>query len=179
MVTLPAAISPGRIEYMRSKPSAYGSRDLLLADAGYTSYREYLLSDRWYNLRACVLDTEYYCELCDSRASQVHHIVYNHHTLFGELGHPGLSALCRRCHKWLEFSGRKKGSLEDAAHKMCWKLYRLGEPARAREVLRIAGLPHRVKRYTCPMGDILNPHISLLRKSRARAPMKRAKSKKG
>jgi len=166
---------------MALRLSAYAARDLLLVEAGYLSYREYLLSDTWWDIRAAVLDARYYCETCESRASQVHHVVYNHENLFGNTNHPSLVALCRRCHRWLEFSRSKKGTIEDAAHKLCWKLLRLKAPVRAKEILKAAGLTFNAKRYACPRADILKPPVKgnpSSRKSKARKPSKRVKSKK-
>lgn len=63
-------------------------------------YRQYLQSDRWFELRAKVLERDHY--LCQScllrRANQVHHLTYEH--IFAEFCFE-LVSICSDCHKRL------------------------------------------------------------------------------
>jgi len=65
-------------------------------------YQEYLLSDKWRQRRALVLDrADGLCERCrQAPATQVHHLTYEH--IFGELLFE-LVAVCDDCHSRAHF----------------------------------------------------------------------------
>ena len=90
--------------------------------AGYNTYREYLKSDLWQDIRERVLDAaDRTCQLCGSVATQVHHRHYGHRTLKGKtLAH--LLAVCGGCHMLIEFDGETKRTARQAE---AWLMDRL------------------------------------------------------
>jgi hypothetical protein len=87
----------------RGLNSQYAYRDENLKALGYRSYRAYLKSDAWADIRARVMDrAKGRCERCRKRpAAQVHHRAYDPATLKGE-SIDALTAACAGCHKKAE-----------------------------------------------------------------------------
>jgi hypothetical protein len=83
--------------------SSYRERNEILCGIGFTSYRKYLDSDLWAEIRAAVLNRdEHRCHGCGKLANQVHHTRYTAAVL---LGHDitSLRSLCGKCHRIAEF----------------------------------------------------------------------------
>ena len=92
-----------RYKKAKQKPKArkhecYIDRNNRLSWLGYTSYREYLASDQWQEIRGKKLDMQPKCVACDSQASQVHHMDYFDNTLLG-LCMGAMASLCEECHE--------------------------------------------------------------------------------
>lgn len=90
--------------------SAYNQRDKVLMRLGFASYRDYLRSALWKELREEKLAANARCEICGDKAQIVHHISYRRNSLAGKhLG--GLVSLCNRCHCRVELreDGTKRG----------------------------------------------------------------------
>jgi len=86
------------------------ARIIWLAFLGFKSYREYLSSDLWGEIRRRVLARDdHTCRICNDPATQVHHNSYSLDALSGNLIDQ-LFSLCRPCHHRLEFKadGHKK-----------------------------------------------------------------------
>lgn len=79
--------------------SPYSFRNENLRLMGFKSYRAYLKSALWAQIRASVLAENERCVVCGKReATQVHHRAYDRATLEGK--HlTALSALCAKCHR--------------------------------------------------------------------------------
>lgn len=86
----------------------YRERDRMLKQLGYSSYRQYLASSVWAQIRAQVLGTgpgRAKCQRCDKRASQVHHARYTVAALLGT-DVASLVPTCAKCHRRAERSNR-------------------------------------------------------------------------
>lgn len=98
----------------------YKERNYNLKAMGYSSYRDYLLSDQWSEIRQRVLDgSNHTCYCCGSKATQVHHTVYLKSVLAGR-SLKGLYAVCGKCHYKAEFSYGKKMSPKQATCRLEW-----------------------------------------------------------
>lgn len=98
----------------KSKASGgYLVRNRNLTELGYSSYRDYLASDDWQELRRDRLDKHPSCSLCGSVATQVHHFSYEYPVLLGLIPEL-LFPLCQVCHEDVEFSGKTKRTLGDS-----------------------------------------------------------------
>ena len=85
--------------------------------AGFTSYKEYLNSPLWKEIRRKALQKrKHVCCGCGNRASQIHHSSYKEDVMLDEGRY--LYALCSDCHKYIEFNNGKKNSLEEANRKL-------------------------------------------------------------
>lgn len=94
-------------------PKCYADRNLKLSELGYRTYAEYLASDDWDAVRKRRLRKRPNCLLCEAPATQVHHMDYGFETLLG-LKPFELVSLCRKCHRLIEFDGKRKRTLEEA-----------------------------------------------------------------
>lgn len=86
-------------------------RGAALRKLGFASYRLYLESPLWKEIRARVLDRDRcWCRVCKSaRATQVHHLRYTLQVLRGNAGQLRfLISVCRGCHRAVEFDGGRK-----------------------------------------------------------------------
>lgn len=98
--------------------AAYAKRDAILLAMGFTSYRSYLTSDLWKEIRAKVLDRDGgACKVCKRKASSVHHTRYTEATMRGT-DLTGLRSICGRCHRGIEFSRHGKTTLRAANKRM-------------------------------------------------------------
>jgi hypothetical protein len=92
----------------------YATRDALLRSLGFRSYKAYLQSDEWRDIRARVFQEYSECICCDSKVEVVHHFRYDSATLLGiHLLH--LAPLCHQCHQKIEILGDgEKASMAQA-----------------------------------------------------------------
>jgi hypothetical protein len=67
----------------RRKLAEYRRRDRVLPELGYSSYREYLASGDWRQIRSGILAEMPDCVLCRRPACQVHHLSYAPRVLLG------------------------------------------------------------------------------------------------
>lgn len=84
-------------------------RRVFLLALGFSSYARYLASDLWLTIRAKAMESAGgKCARCGGDATQVHHTEYSYEALRGDRPKT-LVALCRVCHKFIEFhpDGRK------------------------------------------------------------------------
>lgn len=66
------------------------------------SYKTYLRSKKWKDIRAVVLQRDnHQCQACNAPAQEVHHWSYDADTLDGTRNH-NLVSLCRQCHDFIE-----------------------------------------------------------------------------
>lgn len=87
--------------------------------AGFQSYKEYLESPLWAEIREDKLKKRNYeCCCCGGRATQIHHSSYDKKVMAGEDDGRFLYAVCKDCHHKLEFTDGKKNSLEEANKKL-------------------------------------------------------------
>ncbi len=98
--------------------SHYLKRNRLLKKLGFGSYREYLMSDLWREIREKVFAAKgRVCFLCPAAATEIHHCRYAKSDLLGRRM-IGMFPLCGKCHHAVEFdpSGRKL-SMPQMRHK--------------------------------------------------------------
>ena len=111
---LPKCVYPQRQDYSTMNLNR-AQRDYVLKCYGFGSYREYLVSDLWYSIRAPVKQGAH-CH-CGRPAEQVHHKMYCEANLLGQTRR-GLVPICGECHGAIEFDGDRKCSLGEANHKL-------------------------------------------------------------
>jgi hypothetical protein len=96
----------------------YASRNAILKEMGYASYKAYLASPLWKSIRARVLRRfGGKCRGCGRRANQVHHHHYPLEVLSGR-SIEGLSAVCGNCHEGIEFHQEVKLDLRHANKRL-------------------------------------------------------------
>lgn len=81
----------------------YKTRKYVLTQLGFSSYKEYLSSQLWKEIRANVLQQYPECRVCDKPATNVHHKSYSRMVMIGVLTSE-LVSLCTKCHEQIEFS---------------------------------------------------------------------------
>lgn len=99
----------GRLKSRKREPSdedrknfeRYYKRNDLLSELGYASYKEYLQSDDWKMIRARILAANNLCVMCESKATQVHHVKYYASVMLG-ISDTRLASLCGKCHETIE-----------------------------------------------------------------------------
>lgn len=92
----------------------YRIRNEILEKVGFDSYKSYLESNTWHQIRSKILEDNTLCVCCKSRlATQVHHLDYSYETIIGEKL-DGLIPVCKSCHQAAEVSedGTKKSLAE-------------------------------------------------------------------
>lgn len=101
------------IDWKRDHPKAlwsgrdYASRDFILRQMGFKSYRDYLKSDLWQKVRAQVFQEKgRICHCCGNPATSVHHNRYHRNDLTGKTL-TFLFPICAICHDGVEFSKKK------------------------------------------------------------------------
>lgn len=95
----------------------YKVRNETLSTLGYSSYKTYLESEDWKQIRERILLKYRQCILCGHMATQIHHIRYDYATMLGLREHC-LAPLCRDCHKGIEFIEGEKATLAQANVKL-------------------------------------------------------------
>lgn len=86
----------------------YYERERFLRVMGFGSYKSYLNSALWKNIRKATLERDgFSCRFCGTRATQVHHLDYSLQALRGD-SLDSLVSTCRNCHVDVEFDGSKK-----------------------------------------------------------------------
>jgi hypothetical protein len=86
---------------------------------GYDSYRDYLASEEWGQIRQKALQRDgYLCVACGAEARCVHHTNYKTSTLAG-VGTVALVSLCHSCHRFIEFD---KDGTKLTAHRVMKKI---------------------------------------------------------
>ena len=79
----------------------YAVRNELLLSFGFKSYKQYLKSSEWAEIRAAVFAEYTECICCPSKAQVVHHVRYDSATLLG-VHRLNLAPLCNACHELME-----------------------------------------------------------------------------
>lgn len=95
----------------RGPYAEYKSRNDLLKGLGFKSYKHYLRSAPWAEIRERVLERDgRTCRTCGYKATQVHHGSYSRKALLGK-DLSDLYAICNGCHRKIEFTpdGDKRG----------------------------------------------------------------------
>ncbi len=97
------------------RDSTYCQRTEVLLSLGFRTYQHYLQSKLWARLRSSAfMLARGKCKLCGSRPDVIHHVSYSRDTLLGN-EMDNLAAVCRACHKKVEFADDgSKRSLADA-----------------------------------------------------------------
>jgi len=90
-------------QYDDAYVNAYARRNMIVFELGFSSYRSYLRSPLWKEIRGKKLKRDPQCWGCDKRAQQVHHGDYTRENLTGE-SEKDLYSVCKRCHRWIEFT---------------------------------------------------------------------------
>lgn len=88
----------------------YRQRNELLKEMGFSSYRDYLDSDLWREIKRKKLTktVAVRCRIClRNNATTLHHTSYDQSVMTGEDLEP-LVPICRWCHKAIEFDGERK-----------------------------------------------------------------------
>lgn len=93
---------------MNPDPDEYAKRNATLKQLGFASYREYLESPLWAEIRARVFRLKgSECFLCGGAATQLHHNRYRLEELTGD-NLKEIKPLCRPCHEQIEFFMQQK-----------------------------------------------------------------------
>jgi hypothetical protein len=98
--------------------TSYAERNAALAKLGFSSYKVYLLSSIWKDIRKRVLLQNTRCRACGKKATQVHHNRYSVADLNGKRL-DNLIPVCGGCHRKAEFS---KIGIKHAPHVATNKL---------------------------------------------------------
>lgn len=77
-------------------------RKKYLKSLGFSSYKEYLKSGHWKDIRRAQLKSQPWCCGCGIKASQVHHLAYDKKTLEGK-SEMRLVSVCAHCHKDINY----------------------------------------------------------------------------
>lgn len=79
------------------------NRDSILLEQGFRTYKEYINSPIWRNIRKQVLIRDgFICQKCrKSRAVSVHHLSYDYNTMIGN-NLSKLLSVCNKCHWRIE-----------------------------------------------------------------------------
>lgn len=97
-----------------SEGKTYQSRNKNLTRMGFESYKEYLNSPLWREIRKRVyLIKGDKCFLCEGQATELHHNRYHQNDLSGKKIR-NINPVCLTCHLDLEFKNGKKTELERA-----------------------------------------------------------------
>lgn len=108
---------------------AYGVRNRLLLEMGFTTYKDYLASPLWAIIREKAMRGRK-CYACRGEAQVVHHVRYSREVLLGT-DMNGLRAICHSCHTKIELDGNgEKRSLYQAN----------------KELKRLAGVPSKSRK---------------------------------
>lgn len=102
----------------------YTRRQESLAILGFSSYRAYLRSPLWNEIRSTKLKKDPYCYGCRRSAQQVHHGNYGISVLSGDTG-KDLWSVCKNCHKWIEFTKEGYKRQPDEATAELRRLHRI------------------------------------------------------
>lgn len=94
----------------------YVQRNRIILELGFPSYRAYLQSQLWRDIRSSVLSSGMKCE-CGAPAHQVHHAAYTYENLSGKNLHD-LIPVCRFCHRRAEIASGKIRGLAGANQKL-------------------------------------------------------------
>lgn len=86
---------------------AYDDRESILIGLGYRSYREYLSTPEWAEIKRRVLVRWPLCLICLGKSQVVHHVKYWDSVLLG-LDDRRLAALCHACHERIEIGSDGK-----------------------------------------------------------------------
>lgn len=82
---------------------SYAERNAILLRTGYATYRDYLKSELWVDIKTKILTAcNHRCRLCREHTNTVHHTNYNRRTLEGK-NFRFLVPLCNGCHYKTEF----------------------------------------------------------------------------
>jgi hypothetical protein len=134
-------------------PSTYRERDKDLLDLGFPSYPDYLDSELWKIIRKVVFQRDnYQCQIdgCSKRGRiEAHHVTYSRATLLG-VNPGGIVTLCRYHHRLVEYSGKRKLTLEKVQRKTV-KYFRVGGNRKPKSVAdwlryRFKEQPHIARR---------------------------------
>lgn len=94
----------------RNDGMSYSSRNRALKGLGFASYREYLASPLWADIKRRVYREQGdACWLCGGQATQLHHNRYHRKDLLGKRTR-FIKPICRPCHESIEFrpDGKKR-----------------------------------------------------------------------
>lgn len=108
----------------------YGKRNARLRRDGLaSSYKEYLASPLWAEIRAKVLERDGgLCRICGDKAHAVHHSSYGKHTLSGR-NLVSLFSVCSPCHRFIEFDrDGNKVHIREVGHRVYLLLRLKGRP---------------------------------------------------
>ena len=97
------------------KGEDYQSRQIALQDLGFSSYRDYLNSELWLEIRRKVYKAKgNACFLCGLPATELHHNRYHRNDLAGKKI-KYINPICRECHTTIEFQkDGSKGTVQQA-----------------------------------------------------------------
>lgn len=106
----------------------YGDRELEIERLGFGSYKEYLMSDTWEDVRARARrnHSSSKCRLCNKNRHLVaHHFAYTKDNLSGRTAEH-IYMICKKCHVVVEFKrhSKKKRTLLEAQRVFIQKLRR-------------------------------------------------------
>lgn len=116
----------------------YSARNRNLLALGFQSYRHYLKSDLWAEVRRLAFaEHGRKCRKCGAPATDMHHARYDMATLVGsDLTH--LHPLCRDCHEAAEVQGSRKTNIAEANSRLGIKGVKQDTPADRRLARRFS-----------------------------------------
>ena len=123
-----------RRERIYGKGFDYESRYKYLRYLGFKSYKEYLASDLWKEIRRKAFKCHgRECYLCDKPATELHHNRYSLKDLQGKRL-KFIKPVCRQCHEEIEFKNGEKATVGQA--KMAFNRKRKHKTRAEREAQR-------------------------------------------
>jgi len=115
------------------KRKSYDARDSIVKKLGFSSYRQYLSSPLWQDIRSRYLAKYSTCFGCGKPANQIHHKFYSEQNLSGK-DLNGMFSICGECHERIEFkpSGMKVNVGE--ANRWLFKIRKENFPKTERQI---------------------------------------------
>ena len=108
----------------------YKQRDEVLSQMGFPSYDDYLRSPLWARIRARVMKSCGELCICGQSATEIHHRSYKRRYMEGRgKVTTFLTAICRKCHHFIEFDEEGKKTPLGLANTRLEKLARDAEDA--------------------------------------------------
>lgn len=105
---------------LNGRKRCFKKRKYWMKKLGFGTYKNYLKSDVWKDIRKKVLiKRKFKCYFCKGKATEVHHLRYTRPVLLGKKHfYGGLVATCSPCHKKISLKAKLLKIHEDHAYQI-------------------------------------------------------------